>query len=103
MFVPMLGRIYASEKFPHILTDKKALELKDRLPTDLKGKDTQMYFYVDRAQEMADEIGASVLYEEPYYAHTDKSGLKLMTTVTMKSSDRFTMVKMVHLKLGKNS
>ena len=44
LFVPMLGRIYASEKFPNILNDKKALELKDKLPKDIKGQDTQTQY-----------------------------------------------------------
>ena len=44
LFVPMLGRIYASEKFPHILHDEKALSLKDRLPKNLKGQDTQTQY-----------------------------------------------------------
>ncbi|WP_070089524.1 class I SAM-dependent methyltransferase [Merdimonas faecis] len=35
LFVPMLGRIYASEHCPQILYDKKALELKKKLPSDL--------------------------------------------------------------------
>ena len=35
LFVPMLGRIYASEHYPQILYDKKALELKKKLPLDL--------------------------------------------------------------------
>ena len=35
LFVPMLGRIYASEHCPQILYDKKELELKNRLPLDL--------------------------------------------------------------------
>ena len=35
LFVPMLGRIYASEHCPQILFDKKALELKNKLPSDL--------------------------------------------------------------------
>ena len=35
LFVPMLGRIYASEYCPQILYDKKALELKNKLPSDL--------------------------------------------------------------------
>ena len=35
LFVPMLGRIYASEHCPQILYDKKALELKNKLPLDL--------------------------------------------------------------------
>ncbi len=35
LFVPMLGRIYASEHCPQVLYDKKALELKNKLPSDL--------------------------------------------------------------------
>ena len=35
LFIPMLGRIYASEHCPQILYDKKVLELKNRLPSDL--------------------------------------------------------------------
>lgn len=35
LFVPMLGRIYASERFPGILYDKKALELKAKLPSEI--------------------------------------------------------------------
>ena len=35
LFVPMLGRIYASEHYPQILYDKKALELKKKLPSNL--------------------------------------------------------------------
>ena len=44
LFVPMLGRIYASENFPDILMDRKALELKERLPKELKGQDTQTQY-----------------------------------------------------------
>ena len=33
MFIPMVGRIYATEKFPGILYDKKALSLKEKLPS----------------------------------------------------------------------
>ena len=256
LFVPMLGRIYATENFPNILNDKKALELKQRLPKDLKGKDTQtqytlmasavrstnmdryikdfikrnpngviamlgaglettfyrndngktvwyeidlpdvinyreellgendrdrfisgdafkedwiktireffpdepvlvtasglfyyfeekkvlelfknlkkygnievlfdsvnstgmkqmgkymkqvghedasMFFYVDKAEDTAKKVGARVLNEEPYYAHTEKKGLKFMTSTSMKVSDKFMMVKMVHLALN---
>ena len=35
LFIPMLGRIYASEHFPKILYDEKALSLKDVLPKSL--------------------------------------------------------------------
>ncbi len=44
LFVPMLGRIYASEKFPSILHDRKALELKGKLPPNIKGQSTQTQY-----------------------------------------------------------
>ena len=44
LFVPMLGRIYATENFPNILNDKTAINIKERLPKDIKGKDTQTQY-----------------------------------------------------------
>ena len=44
LFVPMLGRIYASENFSNIFYDKKALELKNNLPKKIKGQDTQTQY-----------------------------------------------------------
>ena len=41
LFIPMLGRIYASEKCPAILYDKKALSLKDKLPSGMIENDGQ--------------------------------------------------------------
>lgn len=41
LFVPMLGRIYASEYCPQILYDPKALELKKNLPSGLPEQDGQ--------------------------------------------------------------
>ena len=35
VFIPMLGRLYASEHCPQILYDGKALELKEKLPSEL--------------------------------------------------------------------
>ena len=43
-FVPMLGRIYASKNFPKILNDQKALELEEKLPKNIKGKETQTQY-----------------------------------------------------------
>ncbi len=43
LFVPMLGRIYASENFPHILREK-AVELKENLPQNIKGQNTQTQY-----------------------------------------------------------
>lgn len=44
LFVPMLGRIYASENFPWIFYDEKAMELKEKLPSHIKGQDTQTQY-----------------------------------------------------------
>lgn len=44
LFVPMLGRIYASENYPSILHDEKALAIKQQLPKDLKGQNTQSQY-----------------------------------------------------------
>ena len=41
MFVPMLGRIYASEHCPQILYDKKAMGLKNKLPSELVEQNMQ--------------------------------------------------------------
>ena len=61
--------------------------------------DAQMFFYVDSASELAGKIGSGVrvLAEEPYYRHIPRTGLKLSTKISMSVSDRFWMVKMVHL------
>jgi len=54
LFVPMLGRIYASENFRSILYDNKALELKDKLPEGLFEKSTQtQYTYLASASRSA--------------------------------------------------
>lgn len=44
LFVPMLGRIYASKQLPQILYDAKALELEEKLPHMIKGKTTQTQY-----------------------------------------------------------
>ena len=41
LFVPMLGRIHATENFPNILNDRVALGLKSKLPNNIKGAKTQ--------------------------------------------------------------
>ncbi len=62
--------------------------------------DAAMYFYVDSGAEFANRVGARLLAEEPYYAHTQTKGLQFMTAATMKLSDRFGMVKMIHIRLN---
>ena len=44
LFVPMLGRIYASEHCPQILYDQKALELKKKLPPGLLAQGAQSQY-----------------------------------------------------------
>ena len=44
LFVPMLGRIYASKYCPQILYDPKALELKKKLPSSLPEQDGQSQY-----------------------------------------------------------
>ena len=54
LFVPMLGRIYASENFPKILYDNRALALKDKLPRDIVQDNTQnQYTYLASATHSA--------------------------------------------------
>ena len=36
LFIPIKSKIYTSEKFPHILYDKTSLDIKDRVPQDIK-------------------------------------------------------------------
>ena len=64
-------------------------------------EDASMYFYVDNAKEIALEIGNTIVKkEEPYYKYTNKKGLNLITKISMKVSDKYNMVKMIHLKLN---
>lgn len=63
--------------------------------------DASMYFYVDSAEKMADKVNVTVLKEDTYYCHTDKKGLQFMTSTFMKVSDKFKMVKMLHIGLNK--
>lgn len=54
LFVPMLGRIYAGEHCKRILYDRKALELKSKMPKDLVENDTQtQYTYLASASRSA--------------------------------------------------
>ncbi len=68
LYVPMLGRIYASENHRNILYDKKALELKAKLPEKLIENDTQtQYTYLASAVRSAnvDRYIADFLKRKP--------------------------------------
>lgn len=59
-----------------------------------------LYFHVDNANDLANKIGAKLIEEKPYYINLDKSKFKLITKITMKVSDYFNMVKMIHIRLS---
>lgn len=61
--------------------------------------DAAMYFYVDSGEALARQIGAVLVMEEPYYTHIQKRGLQVLTSMTMRISDHFNMVKMIQLRL----
>lgn len=62
--------------------------------------DARMFFYVDSAAELARKIcgDACAITEDAYYRHIGKIGLKRSTKLSMNISDRFCMVKMVHVE-----
>lgn len=66
-------------------------------------EDAAMYFYVDDAKELAKEISetVTVLEERPYYSYVkNRKGMKLITKFKMSVSDKFSMVKMLSLKMN---
>lgn len=60
--------------------------------------DCEMYFCVDKAKDLATKCECELLNEEAYYKYTPKEGLDFSTKMTMRASDLFKIVKMVHLK-----
>ena len=46
LYIPLIARIYASEKFSSFFYDKKALELKQYIPTNSIEKNSIEYFYM---------------------------------------------------------
>lgn len=46
LYIPLVARIYASEKFPYFFCDKKALSLKPYIPTNGIQRNTTEYFYM---------------------------------------------------------
>ena len=65
-------------------------------------EDARMFFYVDSADDLVSALdgNARVLAEEPYYRFIKRKGLKFITKISMDVSDRFGMVKMIHLAFG---
>lgn len=46
LYIPLVGRIYASKKFPEFFYDEKALSLEPHIPTDSIEKNSSEYFYM---------------------------------------------------------
>lgn len=46
LYIPLVARIYASEKFPNYFYDEKALSLKPYIPTNLIEKNASEYFHM---------------------------------------------------------
>lgn len=65
-------------------------------------ENARMFFYAESADALVSALGgnARVLADEPYYGFIKRNGLKLITKISMDVSDRFGMVKMIHLALG---
>ena len=57
-----------------------------------------IYFYVDDSNDLAKKVGAEVVADEKYYRHISRKGLSLMTKISMRVADRFSLVRMLHLR-----
>lgn len=101
----VLGLFQALKKYGKIevvfdTVNAKGMKQMGRYMKQVGHENAAMYFYVDKGPDLAAEIGATLQNEEAYYAHTGKKGLQLITQLTMKISDCFKMVKMIHLRLN---
>lgn len=46
LYIPLVGRIYVSKRFPEFFYDEKALSLEPHIPTDSIDKNSNEYFYM---------------------------------------------------------
>lgn len=63
-------------------------------------EEAAMGFYVDSAAQLADKVGARLVAEERYYARVPRSGLSLITNMSMGVSDALFMLKMIQLDMA---
>ena len=63
-------------------------------------ENARMFFYVNSAENLVTTLGrgVKVLADEPYYKFIKRDGLKIITKISMDISDRFGMLKMIHLE-----
>lgn len=70
---------------------------------DLDKEDALMYFYVDNVNKLVKNIdNAHIISVDDFYRKVNTKNLKLKTVLSMKISDKFHMVKLIHLKLNNN-
>lgn len=63
--------------------------------------DAEMFFFVNNLDDLSEKINSNVkILSEPYYKHIQKKNLKLVTRISMKISDCFNMVKMIHINFN---
>ena len=67
LYIPLVGRIYATKKFPEFFYDEKALSLESHIPTDSIDKNSNEYFYMASVcrQQTIDEKIISFLKDNP--------------------------------------
>lgn len=94
LFVPMLGRIYASENFPHVLYDPKALELKDQLPQNLKGQNSQTQYTLMASAVRSKNMDRYIcdFFEAKPGWHNCRAGLRSGNCLLAKRSGRRSVV-----------
>ena len=66
----------------------------------MRHEQARMFFYGDSAGDLVTKRGrgVKVLADEPYYKVIKRDGLKIITKISMDVSDRFGMLKMIHLE-----
>ena len=92
-------KLYGPVEVVFDTVNEKGMKRMSKYMKQVGHEDASMYFYVDDAQTLCQEIKAKAAFEEPYYNHTDKKGIGFITAMTMRLSDVFNMVKMVDIKL----
>lgn len=67
LYIPLVGRIYATKKSPEFFYDEKALSLESHIPTDSIDKNSNEYFYMASVcrQQTIDEKIISFLKDNP--------------------------------------
>ena len=92
-------RGYGDVEFVFDILNSKGMKRVSKYMEEVGHEDAIMLFYVDDAESLAQEAGVRLIREEKYYARTPKAGLEFMTSMTMRVSDMFDMVKMIHLDM----